>query len=73
VTNSELTAALHAALGRPDFPWLRVPTPVLKLALGEMSSELLTSARVLPERLLEAGFTFDYPTVAAALAAELRG
>jgi uncharacterized protein (TIGR01777 family) len=73
VTNSELTAALHAALGRPDFRWLRVPTPVLKLALGEMSSELLTSARVLPERLLEAGFTFDYPTVAAALAAELRG
>jgi len=73
VTDSELTAALHAALKRPDFPWLRVPTPVLKLALGEMSSELLTSARVLPKRLLEAGFTFEYPTVAAALAAELRG
>jgi len=73
VTDSELTAALHAALKRPDFPWLRVPAPVLKLALGEMSSELLTSARVLPKRLLESGFTFEYPTVATALAAELRG
>jgi uncharacterized protein len=49
-----------------------VPEPVLKLALGEMSSELLTSARVLPKKLLAAGFTFEYPTVGAALAAELK-
>jgi hypothetical protein len=71
VTNGELTAALHATFRRPDFPWLRVPTPLLKLALGEMSSELLGSARVLPARLLDAGFEFSYPTVGAALAAEL--
>jgi uncharacterized protein (TIGR01777 family) len=71
VTDGELTAALHAAFRRPDFRWLRVPAPLLKLALGEMSSELLTSARVLPKRLQEAGFVFDYPTIGAALAAEL--
>jgi hypothetical protein len=71
VTNGELTAALHAAFRRPDFPWLRVPAPLLRLGLGEMSSELLTSARVLPARLLEAGFDFSYPTIGAALAAEL--
>jgi uncharacterized protein len=71
VTDAELTAALHAAFRRPDFSWLRVPAPLLKLALGEMSAELLTSARVLPKRLQEAGFVFEYPTVAAALAAEL--
>ncbi len=71
VTDAELTAALHARFRRPDFPWLRVPAPLLKLALGEMSAELLTSARVLPARLLESGFTFSYPTVGAALAAEL--
>ena len=71
VTNGELTAALDAALRRPDFRWLRVPAPLLKLGLGEMSSELLTSARVLPARLLEAGFEFSYPTIGAALAAEL--
>jgi hypothetical protein len=71
VTDGELTAALHAAFRRPDFPWLRVPAPLLKLALGEMSSELLTSARVLPARLQEAGFAFEYPTIAAALVAEL--
>src|SRR6201996_1476546 len=71
VTNTALTAALHAAFHRPDFPWLRVPAPLLMLGLGEMSAELLTSARVLPARLLEAGFEFEYPTIGAALAAEL--
>ena len=72
VTDSELTSALLAAYRRPDFSWLRVPAPALRLGLGEMSSELLTSARVLPKRLLEAGFEFDYPTVSAALTAELK-
>jgi uncharacterized protein (TIGR01777 family) len=72
VTDGELIAALHAAFRRPDFPWLRVPAPLLKLGLGEMSSELLTSARVVPARLLEAGFEFEHPTIAPALVAELR-
>jgi uncharacterized protein (TIGR01777 family) len=71
VTNSALTAALHHALRRPDFPALRVPEPVLRLALGEMSTELLTSARVLPRRLEEAGYEFRHLTIGAALAAEL--
>ena len=71
VTNGELTAALHAAFRRPDLPWLRVPAPLLKLGLGEMSAELLTSARVVPGRLLESGFEFSYPAIGAALAAEL--
>jgi NAD dependent epimerase/dehydratase family enzyme len=71
VTNAELTAALHAALKRHDFRWLRVPQGALRLGLGEMSSELLTSARVLPKRLLEAGFEFEYPTIGDALTAEL--
>ena len=72
VTNGELTAALLAAFRRPNFPWLRVPAPLLRLGLGEMSSELLTSARVLPARLLESGFEFTHPALAAALVAELR-
>jgi uncharacterized protein (TIGR01777 family) len=72
VTDAELTSALLAAYRRPDFSWLRVPAPVLKLGLGEMSAELLTSARVLPKRLLDDGFEFDHPTVSAALAAELK-
>ena len=71
VTDAELTSALHATLKRPDFRWFAIPAGVLRLALGEMSSELLNSARVLPKRLREAGFEFEYPLIGAALAAEL--
>jgi uncharacterized protein len=71
VSDGEFTAALHAVFRRPDLSWLRVPEPVLRLALGEMSSELLNSARVLPRRLLGAGFGFSYTSVGAALRAEL--
>ncbi|HEX8006146.1 MAG TPA: TIGR01777 family oxidoreductase [Trebonia sp.] len=71
VSDGELTAALHAAFRRPDPSWLRVPEFALRLALGEFSSELLSSARVLPRRLLEAGFGFSYTLVGAALRAEL--
>ena len=70
-TNSEFTAALAAAVGRRDLPWLRMPAPALRLALGEAAVELLTSIRVLPRRLQEAGYEFRYPTLPEALSAEL--
>ncbi|MGH3259304.1 MAG: TIGR01777 family oxidoreductase [Streptosporangiaceae bacterium] len=71
VTNSEFTAALAAAVRRPDLPWLRVPAPLLRLGLGEASVELLTSTRVAPKRLLEAGYSFRHRTLPEALSAEL--
>jgi uncharacterized protein (TIGR01777 family) len=71
VTNSEFTAALSVAAGRRDLPWLRVPAPVLRLALGEAASELLNSARVIPARLPEAGYEFRHATLPEALSAEL--
>jgi len=71
VTNSEFTAALNAAVVRRDLPWLRVPAPALRLALGEAAVELLTGARVVPKRLRQAGYEFRYPTLPEALSAEL--
>jgi uncharacterized protein len=70
VSNSDFTAALARTLGRPAL--LRAPASVLKAALGELSTELLASARVIPHALVAAGFTFEHPHVASALAAELR-
>jgi uncharacterized protein (TIGR01777 family) len=65
VTNSEFTAALARALKRPAlFP---APAIALKLALGGFSTEILGSKRVLPEKLTEAGFKFDFPHLAPAL------
>jgi len=70
VTNADFTAALAKALGRPAL--LRAPAVMIRTALGELSSELLASARVVPRRLLEAGFDFEYPDIADALAADFR-
>lgn len=65
-TNQEFTAALARALRRPAL--LPVPSFALKMALGGFSSEILGSKRVLPKRLLDSGFVFDYPHLVAALA-----
>ncbi|MGM8933044.1 TIGR01777 family oxidoreductase [Salinicola halophyticus] len=67
VTNAEFTQAMGRHLHRPT-PF-RVPAPLLKLGLGEMSRLLLTGACMRPERLQQAGFTFRYSTLDAALAA----
>ena len=72
-SNSEFTAALAAAVGRRDLPWLRVPAPALRLGVGEASVELLTSARVIPKRLADAGYLFRQPALPDALSAELAG
>ena len=66
-TNQEFTAALARALKRPAiFP---VPSIALKIALGGFSTEILGSKKVLPQKLLDAGFNFDYPHLAPALSA----
>ena len=69
VTNAEFTQTLAKQLHRPAmFP---VPAFVLKAGFGEMSQLLLTGADMRPERLREAGFEFQYPTLSKALAAIL--
>lgn len=65
-TNQEFTAALARAMHRPAlFP---VPAIALKVALGGFSTEILGSKKVIPQKLIDAGFTFDYPHIATALA-----
>lgn len=70
-SNAEFTAALAAAYGHRDLPWLRVPAAVLRLALGGASVEILGSARIAPARLLAAGYEFRHPAIRDALSAEL--
>jgi NAD dependent epimerase/dehydratase family enzyme len=69
VTNARFTKALGRALSRPTV--LPVPAFALRLALGELSSVLLTGQRAVPERARELGYVFRYPTVDDALAAAL--
>ena len=69
VRNTDLTKALAKVLGRPAF--LPVPAFALRTVLGKISGELLGSRKVVPAKLQESGFTFDFPDLTAALAEEL--
>ena len=64
-TNAEITKVMGSVLGRPTL--LAVPSIALKVALGEFSSEVLGSARVLPAVLEQSNFTFADPTVESAI------
>jgi uncharacterized protein len=71
VTNAEFTKTLASALHRPAiFP---APPFALRLALGrEMADALLmASQRVVPRKLQQAGYTFQFPTLASALTGAL--
>ncbi|MFN2480898.1 MAG: TIGR01777 family oxidoreductase [Pyrinomonadaceae bacterium] len=66
VTNAEFTKTLGRVLSRPTF--LPAPAFGLRLAFGEMADALLlASARVEPERLRAAGYTFKHPQLEGAL------
>jgi uncharacterized protein (TIGR01777 family) len=65
VTNRTFTKALARALHRPAI--FAAPRALLGLALGETASVVLASQRVVPERALETGYRFRYPSLARAL------
>ena len=60
-SNAEFSDALAAALHRPRF--LRVPTPIIRTALGELAGQLVGDMHVVPQRLTDDGFIFSDPTV----------
>jgi hypothetical protein len=65
-TSEQFAKALGRALGRPAV--LRVPAFAIRAVYGQMGEEaLLLSHRVLPAKLLDAGFDFGAPTIDAAL------
>lgn len=66
VTNKVFSSTLASVLKRPAF--MPMPAFVLKLMLGEMAQELLLSGqRVMPEKILEAGYDFQYAELENAL------
>ena len=71
VRNREFTETLGSVLGVPTF-LPPVPGFILQLMKGEFGSVILKGQRVLPRRLLAAGFQFLYPTLKEALTEILR-
>ncbi|WKE64240.1 TIGR01777 family oxidoreductase [Gallaecimonas kandeliae] len=69
VSSRDFAKALGRALHRPAL--LPLPAFVPKLLLGEGATLLLDGQKVIPKRLLEAGFEFLYPELDRALEAIL--
>ncbi|HON59091.1 MAG TPA: TIGR01777 family oxidoreductase [Smithella sp.] len=65
VRNQDLGKAIGKVLHRPS--WMPAPGWMIKLILGEFGSVLLEGQRVIPRRLLDAGFQFRYPDIEEAL------
>jgi uncharacterized protein len=71
VTNAEMTRTMGQVMHRPAVLW--VPAAAIRLGLGEMAADVLGSIRVLPRRLLDAGFAFRHERFADALRAARAG
>ena len=66
ITMGEVNKSIARFMKRPFF-LPDIPSCLVKLALGEMSSLLLTGNKISAEKILNAGFVFDYPTIEEAL------
>lgn len=65
-TNKMFTKALGQVLRRPTL--LPVPKFGLKLLYGDFADSLFDSQQVLPQVALDAGYSFEFPEIQAALA-----
>ncbi|SEK99978.1 hypothetical protein SAMN05216262_104203 [Colwellia chukchiensis] len=65
VTNQVFSQTLSRVLARPC--WFRVPRLVLRLLMGESADLVIYGQQVIPNKLLNNGFTFQYPELEGAL------
>jgi uncharacterized protein (TIGR01777 family) len=65
LTNTEFSRLLGQHLRRPAF--MPIPALILRLLFGEMATALLDGQRAVPQRLLQSGYTFQFPKAASAL------
>lgn len=67
VSNKNFMLQLASIKRRKFFIPVYVPSFILKLVLGEMSTEVLKSAAVSCDKIQSTGFTFLYPSIDSAL------
>ena len=65
VTNAVFSETLAKTLKRPSL--FTTPAFLLKMIFGEMADLLLFGQHVLPNKLIQSGFMFEYPTIDKAL------
>jgi uncharacterized protein (TIGR01777 family) len=67
VTNKELVMTMAQEAKGKSFVPVHVPAFALKLALGEMSIEILKSCRISAAKIQDTGFVFSYPDIRSAM------
>lgn len=67
VSNKALTLEIAKKIKNKFFIPIHVPTFVLKIMLGSRSIEILKSTTVSCDKIKDAGFTFLYPSIEAAI------
>lgn len=67
VTNRELILSMARMAKGGSFMTTYVPSFALKLALGEMSVEVLKSVKASADKIQQTGFQFSYPTINEAM------
>lgn len=65
VTMKEFCQVLGKVMHKPS--WFRVPSFILKLVFGEMADVLLSSQKVIPSKLINSNFRFQFPSLSDAL------
>ncbi len=71
IPNSELAHVLGKKLKRPVF--FRMPSFIIKLFFGDMGKELiLFGQKVIPKKLMDAGYKFKYPNIDMSLRKNLK-
>lgn len=64
-TMMQFCKALGLTLRRPS--WLPVPRFAFNILLSKLSTLMTTGQRIVPEKALSAGFSFQYPNLESAL------
>ena len=65
VRNRDFAKAFGKVIGRPSF--MRAPSFMIRALMGEMGTVVMSSQRVIPDKLLRNGFEFEYPDIHKAL------
>jgi NAD dependent epimerase/dehydratase family enzyme len=71
ITQKEFIINLTRAMNKKSIS-LPVPSLLLKMFLGEMSSIVLKGSRITPQKLINSGFSFRFSDIAEALNSVLR-
>ncbi|MFA9498419.1 MAG: TIGR01777 family oxidoreductase, partial [Deltaproteobacteria bacterium] len=61
IKNRDFSKALGNVLNRPSF--MKVPSFMIRLVVGEMGTLLTNSQKVIPHKLLRHGFKFQHPDI----------